>query len=85
MARASVFSIQETHGQILSQNGGKNVANTESPEMSRFNDALRQAMQVSKADLKRLLAEDKVTPLVPQKRGRKPKSSASGHASHGRD
>jgi hypothetical protein len=50
--------------------------NHDSPEMVRFNDALRQAMQVSKADLKRLLAEDKVTPLVPQKRGRKPKSSA---------
>lgn len=49
----------------------------EFPEMERFNDALRQAMQVSKADLKRLLAEDKITPLVPQKRGRKPKSVAS--------
>jgi hypothetical protein len=46
----------------------------QSPEMTRFNDALRQAMQVSKTDLKRLLAQDKVTPLVPQKRGRKPKA-----------
>jgi hypothetical protein len=44
-----------------------------SPEMVRFNTALRQAMQVSKADLKRLLAQDKITPLVPQKRGRRPK------------
>jgi hypothetical protein len=44
-----------------------------SPEMDRFNDALRQVMQVSKEDLKRLLADDKITPLVPQKRGRKPK------------
>lgn len=51
--------------------------NHDSPEMTRFNSALRQAMQVSKADLKRLLAEDKVTPLIPQKRGRKPKSVAS--------
>jgi hypothetical protein len=50
------------------------MTKSESPEMLRFNDALRQAMQVSKADLKRLLAQDKVTPLVPQKRGRKPKS-----------
>jgi hypothetical protein len=57
------------------------MVKSESPEMLRFNDALRQAMRVSKADLKRLLAEDKVTPLVPQKRGRKPKSSASGPAS----
>jgi hypothetical protein len=48
-----------------------------SPEMARFNDALRQVMQVSKEDLKRLLAEDKITPLVPQKRGRKPKSGTN--------
>jgi len=48
-----------------------------SPEMDRFNDALRQAMQVSKDDLKRLLAEDKVSPLAPQKRGRKPKLAQS--------
>jgi acylphosphatase len=59
------------------------MANSDSPEMARFNDALRQAMRVSKADLKRLLAEDKVTPLVPQKRGRKPKASA--HVSGGTD
>jgi hypothetical protein len=59
--------------------------NQESPEMARFNDALRQAMQVSKADLKRLLAEDKITPLVPQKRGRKPKPVASALASPDKD
>jgi hypothetical protein len=59
------------------------MANSDSPEMARFNDALRQVMQVSKADLKRLLAEDRVTPLVPQKRGRKPKASA--RASGGTD
>lgn len=46
---------------------------SESPEMSRFNDALRQVMRVSKKDLTRLLEEDKVTPLVPQKRGPKPR------------
>jgi hypothetical protein len=44
-----------------------------SPEMDRFNAALKQAMSVSKAELKRLLAQDKITPLAPQKRGRKPK------------
>ena len=52
-----------------------------SPEMDRFNDALRQAMRVSKADLKALLERDRVTPLVPQKRGRRPKPVASGPAS----
>ncbi len=55
----------------------------DSPEMARFNDALRQAMRVSKEDLRRLLAEDKLTPLVPQKRGRRPKSSVP--ASHDTD
>jgi hypothetical protein len=59
------------------------MANSDSPEMARFNDALRQAMQVSKADLKRLLAQDKITRLAPQKRGRKPKASA--RASGGTD
>jgi hypothetical protein len=43
--------------------------------MSRFNVALKQALSVSKSDLNRLLAEDKITPLVPQKRGRKPKAT----------
>ena len=61
------------------------MANNESPEMSRFNAALRQVMRVSKDDLNRLLAEDKETPLVPQKRGRKPKTSASAHASRDKD
>ncbi len=46
-----------------------------SPEMARFNTALKQAMQVSKEDLKRLLAQDKITPLAPQKRGPKPKAA----------
>jgi hypothetical protein len=49
----------------------------QTPEMARFNAALRQALKVSKDDLKRLLAEDKITPLVPQKRGPKPKNSHS--------
>jgi hypothetical protein len=49
-------------------------------EMTRFNDALRQAMSVSKEELNRLLAQDKVTPLAPQKRGRKPKISVSDPA-----
>jgi hypothetical protein len=49
-------------------------------EMTRFNDALRQAMSVSKEELNRLLAQDKVTPLALQKRGRKPKISVSDPA-----
>lgn len=42
--------------------------------LSRFRDALKGSMRISKEALKLLLAEDKVTPLVPQKRGPKPKS-----------
>ena len=52
--------------------------------MDRFRYALGNAVKVSKEDLNRLLAADKITPLVPQKRGRKPKSSASGLASSDR-
>jgi hypothetical protein len=55
-----------------------------SPEMAKFNTALRQVMRVSKGDLNRLLEVDKETPLVPQKRGRKPKISALAPASHDR-
>jgi hypothetical protein len=49
--------------------------------MARFRSALGSAMKVSKEDLNRLLAQDKFTPLVPQKRGPKPKSAVSARAS----
>jgi hypothetical protein len=52
--------------------------------MARFRSALGNAMKVSKEDLNRLLAQDKITPLVPQKRGPRPKTSASARASAGR-
>jgi len=48
--------------------------------MARFQVALGQAMKVSKRKLDRLLAQDKVTPLAPQKRG--PRPSVLAHASH---
>lgn len=53
--------------------------------LARFNDALRGAMRVSKSELSDLLAKDRQTPLAPQKRGRKPKSAASGPASSDTD
>lgn len=49
---------------------------TDTPEMARFNDALRQVMQVSKGDLQRLLHDDKAVQATRQKRGPKPSSSA---------
>jgi hypothetical protein len=77
-----VSSLLEAHAADSNSKGHvKFMAETQSPEMMRFNDALRQAVSVSKDDLNRLLAQDKVTPLVPQKRGRKPKTVASGPAS----
>ncbi len=49
--------------------------------MSRFNDALRSVLQVSKNDLGEILAQEKVANADKPKRGPKPK--ASGHASSG--
>lgn len=45
-------------------------------EYQRFNDALRQVMQVSKEDLNRLLHDEKAIEATRQKRGPKPSSSA---------
>ena len=45
-----------------------------SPEMQELNEALKRVMRVSKTGLNRLLAEDTITLLVPQKRWRKPKA-----------
>jgi hypothetical protein len=58
---------------------------SDSPEMSRFNDALRGVLSVSKTDLNRLLAEDKAAHPESRKAGRKPKSSASVPASLDKD
>jgi hypothetical protein len=52
---------------------GKSV----SPEMDRFNTALRQVLSVSKTDLKRLLAEDNIAKAGKAKPGPKPKTSSS--------
>jgi hypothetical protein len=59
--------------------------NTVSPEMAVFNEALRGVLQVSKSDLARMLADEKITHSVKQRAGRKPKASASAHASPDRD
>jgi hypothetical protein len=45
----------------------------QSPEMLRFNNALRQVMQVSKEDLKEILAQEKAANADKPKRGPKPK------------
>jgi hypothetical protein len=74
-----VSSVEEAHGYIAYQ-GKCAYEFTNAKAYLARNGALQYSpsagpMQVSKADLKRLLAQDKITPLVPQKRGRKPKAT----------
>jgi len=53
------------------------------PEMTRFNDALRSVMTVTKPELTALLHDAKALEAVRQRKG--PKPLASAHASSGRD
>jgi len=53
----------------------------ETPEMMRFNDALRSVMTVTKPELTALLSDPEAIAATRQKRGPRPKTSASGHAS----
>ena len=47
---------------------------SETPEMARFNDALRQVVQVSKPQLNAMLKDQDARESVKQKKGPKPKS-----------
>lgn len=53
------------------------------PEMTRFNDALRKVLSVSKAELNSRIEADRQSRADKPKRGPKPKSSA--HASRDKD
>jgi hypothetical protein len=66
--------VRENFGMRTEKNEG-------SPEMAKFNSALRGALSISKSDLNRLLSEEKVSHNLKQKPGRKPKSVASAHVS----
>jgi hypothetical protein len=57
---------------------------SQTPEMRRFNDALRSVMTVTKPELTAMLHDDKAIAATRQKKGPKPKSSVSGRASHGK-
>jgi hypothetical protein len=50
------------------------MENSTSPEMDRFNNALRQILQVPKPELSRLLAEEKAANAGKTKPGPKPKA-----------
>jgi hypothetical protein len=60
-------------------------SSTSTPEMTRFNDALRQVMTVTKPELTAMLNDDAAIKSVRQPKGPKPKPSASGRASRGKD
>ena len=47
---------------------------SKSPEMKRFDDALRRVLRVTKAELKELLAQDEASKVGKPKRGPKPRS-----------
>jgi hypothetical protein len=49
----------------------------QSPEMERFRDALREVLQVSKSDLKLMLAKDKADKAGKPKRGPKRVTNSS--------
>jgi hypothetical protein len=53
----------------------------DTPEMARFNDALRSVMTVTKPELTALLNDPKAIAETRQKRGPKAKTSASGRVS----
>lgn len=52
-----------------------------SPEMTRFNDALRQIITVTKPELTAMLHSDEAKESVRQPKGPRPKTLASGRAS----
>lgn len=53
----------------------------QTPEMTRFNDALRSILTVGKPELTALLHDQKAIAGVRQPKGPKPKGEASGRAS----
>jgi hypothetical protein len=55
------------------------------PEMARFNDALRSVMTVTKPELTALLHDDRAIEAVRQRKGPRPKTSASGLSSRNKD
>ena len=65
----------DTNGGLLWKTRTKMQTDTLTPEMAAFSKALKKVLGVSKERLDYLREVDKVTPLVPQKRGRKPKET----------
>jgi hypothetical protein len=76
---ASGSNYRMSSGVLVSYPDGVRPKQTE--EHRRFENALRQVLQVSKTDLNQMLADEKAGNAGKPKRGPKPKSLASGRAS----
>jgi hypothetical protein len=63
----------------------KVVLSSRNSQDDDFSLALRKVLQVSKLDLNRMLAEEKALNIGKVKRGPKPKTSSSAHASDSSD
>jgi hypothetical protein len=55
------------------------------PEMQRFNGALRSVLSVSKSDMQKMLEDERQSKIGKVKPGPKPKASSLGHAVSDRD
>ncbi len=55
------------------------------PEFQKFDSAMRQVLQISKTELLRRIEEEKQAHAGRPKRGPKPKSAVSDHASSEKD
>jgi len=60
------------------------MSERKSTEQQRFDGALKSILQVSKADMQKMLADERKGHEGQPKRGPKPKTSVSGHAVSGK-
>ncbi len=76
-----MFSLALTSFSLIAWNGVKlvDMGKPKSPEMQRFESALRSVLSVSKSEMKEMLADEKAANAGKPKRGPKPKTSVSGH------
>jgi hypothetical protein len=56
------------------------MALSKSPELIRFEGALKSVLSVSKIDMQKMLEDERVANANKAKRGPKPKTLVSGHA-----
>jgi hypothetical protein len=69
-----------TKGALLHGRKMVGMSQRKSPEMQRFNDALRSVLSVSKSDMQKMLEHERQSKIGKVKPGPKPRTSASGRA-----